>query len=188
MANLLCRYTSNYVVKPLDCSSTFSINVDRCGDTGQDVWVYQKYYNSSEGFVINYQGEPTYSEWVSQLSELIDRIGRVDLGITKLALDAHETYKNNNGLGVYNCVPIEAFNSFGTSFSFKDKLSASIPKWIPNTERIYFNGLRSTAYTANSSGGKIVFSVAPSSMDRCIADFQLYSTKSYSDTGWLPTT
>jgi hypothetical protein len=187
MANRLCRYTSNYVVKAMDCSSTLSILVDRAGDTGQDVWVYQKYYNTTEGFVVNLS-ESTYSEWLSELSEIIDRISRTDLKILKSGVDSHETYKNNNGLGVYNCVPIEAFNSFGTSFSFKDKSSASIPKWIPNTERIYFNGLRSTAYTANSSGGKIVFLVAPSSTNTCIADFQLYSTKSYSDTGWLPTT
>jgi len=233
MANRLCRYTSNYIVKAMDCSSTLSINVDRAGDTGQDVWVYQKLYNSSEGFVINYQGESTYSEWVSQLSELIDKIGRTDLGITKIALDAHEAnlnvlstlittnfnvmssqfsnaqtiqnvmitkidhtndnfldltsaintnstkivnYMNLAGIGKFNCTPVQVFNSIGTTFQFNDASSALIASYISNTARVYINGLRTTAYTENSTGGSVVFTVAPSSVDRCVADFQVYST------------
>jgi len=80
---------------------------------------------------------------------------------------------NSVGVSKYNCTPNVVFDSTKTTVGFNDASSQAITSWIANTERIYFNGLRTTAYTANSSGGKIVFTIAPSSMDKCIADFDV---------------
>lgn len=220
----------------MDATTTCSITVDKAGDTGQYAWVYQKYYASTEGYVIQYGGEDNYSAWLSQLSEKISYVGNIDLGITKTAITALETnmsllstalviisgnfsvissqfgnaqtiqnvtitkidhcndnfielssafnsnttkvsdYMNAAGIGKYNCKPSVAFDSTKTTSSFMDASAVPITSWIAGSERIYFNGLRTTAYTANSSGGKIVWDLAPTSQDSCIADFQIVST------------